>query len=326
MPIIKTPGFWYNPRLSALQKRLLPLSRLYGWTAQCRQALINPQKVRIPVICVGNFVMGGAGKTPAALALAAWLIGKGYAVHFLTRGYGGSEGGPLQVDLNRHKAPDVGDEALLLAQTAPTWVSRDRVLGAQAAEGHHAQILIMDDGFQNPSLFKDLSLVVVDGLQGLGNSYVFPAGPLREPLERAVKRADAILFIGEDRHNIRPLFSGKLLLKCSIVPDETSLQFIRQKPLIAFAGLGYPEKFFELLKHCSANLIEKYAFPDHHPYSLKDLEPLIASAKEKGAWLVTTEKDRVRVPNALQSQVKTFKIKLEFESPSGLRDLLQTVL
>jgi tetraacyldisaccharide 4'-kinase len=321
-----TPRFWYRSALQPWQKCLIPLSYLYAWGAQCRHAFVTPQKIDIPVICIGNLVMGGAGKTPTALALAAWLLERDYKVHFLTRGYGGSEQGPVCVDLKYHKALQVGDEALLLAKTAPTWVCKDRVLGAKAAQAAGAQLLIMDDGFQNPSLFKNLSLVVVDGHQGLGNQHVFPAGPLREPLSNGLKRANRVVIIGQDEHNIAALSPQLPILPSVMVPDPESLELINQKPLIAFAGLGYPEKFFRFLRKNGGDLIETKQFPDHHPYTPEDLRPLIESAQERGAWLFTTEKDMVRIPNSLQSHFKVFKITIKFESDSLLECFLKPVL
>jgi tetraacyldisaccharide 4'-kinase len=323
---INTPHFWYSPTLNKWQKCLIPLSYLYTYITRSTGRFITPQKINIPVICIGNLVLGGAGKTPTALALATWLLERGYNIHFLTRGYGGTEPGPLCVNLNHHKANQVGDEALLLAKTAPTWVCKDRVLGAKAAHAAGAQLLIMDDGFQNPSLYKDLSLVVIDGQQGLGNQHVFPAGPLREPLIMGLKRAQAVVIIGKDEHNCAALAPQLPILFSVMTPAPESISLIRKKPLIAFAGLGYPEKFFRFLRQNDAHLIETYEFPDHYFYNEKELQPLITKAQAKNALLITTEKDMVRVPNTLQSQIKVFKITIKFKSESSLEHLLKPIL
>ncbi|MBL0942091.1 MAG: tetraacyldisaccharide 4'-kinase [Alphaproteobacteria bacterium] len=305
---------------------MIPLSYLYQWGAQCRHACVIPRKINLPIICIGNLVMGGAGKTPTALALASWLREKGYNVHFFTRCFGWFEHCPVSVDLQRHTSNQVGDEALLLAKAAPTWVSRDRIQGAKAAQAAGAQLLIMDDGFQNPSLFKDLSLVVVDGQQGLGNQHVFPAGPLRESLATALRRAHGIVMIGQDKYKISTLLSQLPVLSSVMHATPDSMQWLIQKPIIAFAGLGYPEKFFYSLRQHGGNLIATKEFPDHHPYTIEDLEPLIAQAEKNESWLVTTEKDMVRVPKALQSHLKVFKITLKFKSDSLLESFLKPVL
>src|SRR5690242_5245426 len=240
MPPPATPEFWAHRGL--LSTVLEPAAWVYGQAAAARQRWTTPWRAPVPVICVGNLVAGGAGKTPVALSLAQRLAKRGRRVHILSRGYGGRSPGPLAVDPARHTAADVGDEPLLLAEVAPTWVARDRVAGAKAAIAAGAELLLLDDGFQNPTFAKDLSLVVVDGGYGLGNGRVLPAGPLREPLPRGLARADAIVLMGEDSAGVAPITAEKPLCRARLVPENPGE--VAGRTVVAFAGIGRPEKFF----------------------------------------------------------------------------------
>ena len=305
---MRSPDFWY-PKPGAtdpLAVRLLqPLAHVYQAGARLRTRLTKPAKVPVPVICIGNLVAGGTGKTPLALMLADRLLARGEAVHFLTRGYGGRERGPLQVDHTRHIARDVGDEPLLLAAAAPTWVAANRVRGAQAA-AHQASVLIMDDGFQNPSLHKDLSLLVVDSHTGFGNGRTLPAGPLREPPEAALARAQALVMMGEgtgmeggaaalaDAAGAR----GLPVFHAHLDPEAHMAHKLEGMRLLAFAGIGRPEKFFATLRRLGARVEETVAFADHHAYEPAEATQLLARAAAMGTRLITTEKDRIRLAGA----------------------------
>jgi tetraacyldisaccharide 4'-kinase len=260
----------------------------------------------VPVICIGNLTAGGTGKTPIALTLAERLIRAGEAVHFLTRGYGGSEHGPLRVDLTRDTAANVGDEPLLLAAIAPTWVAADRAEGAAAAARAGAGLIIMDDGFQNPSLFKDFSLLVVDAHAGLGNARLIPAGPLRERASDALARASAVMIVGHghaaDRFTARarnsalPVF--RAILRAKNPPD------LDGKAVLAFSGIGRPGKFYATLRELHAVLVNVQDFPDHHMFSEADAQRLLVRARDLNAMLVTTEKDHARLHAAPEGSAR----------------------
>lgn len=319
---MRTPTFWQGPNL--LSDVLMPFGDLYAAGGWLRQRLSRPRRIAVPVICVGNLVSGGAGKTPTVLAVLTQLLARGRRPAALLRGYRGRLHGPLQVDCDRHDAEAVGDEALLLARKATTWVARDRAAGAEAAAAEGADVIVMDDGFQNPTLAKDLSLLVVDGTVGFGNGRVIPAGPLREPVTRGLARADAVVLVGPDRQDIARRTAGKPLLQAEFrARGSTDLQGRR---LIAFAGIGRPTKFFETLQDLQAELIGMAEFPDHHPYRESDLAPLLAKAERSGASLITTEKDAVRLPQAIASLVEVLPVDLVFPRPAALDRLLDSLL
>jgi tetraacyldisaccharide 4'-kinase len=328
---LETPFWWYRKR-GALASLLAPLGGLYGRVAEARFAQGEPYRSRLPVICIGNFTAGGGGKTPTALAVAALLAELGVSPAFLTRGYGGSRKGPHQV-AQGESAAEVGDEALLLAENTPTFVSADRAAGARAIEATQAGAIVMDDGFQNPSLTKDLALVVVDAGSGLGNGLVMPAGPLRAPLEAQIARADALIVIG-DGGKAAPLLEafaslGKPALKARIVPRQDK-RWLGVLPVIGFAGIARPEKFFATLRDNGARLIDSRPFPDHHRYSERDARRLLDAAREKNAMLVTTEKDFVRLPDddedsalgELKHRCRPFSIAVKFEDEVAVKELL----
>ncbi len=291
---MREPAFWWQPG-GAAAALLAPLAAAYGAVARARLAL-SGRAVGIPVVCVGNLTVGGAGKTPTALAIGRLLIAAGRRPYFLTRGYGGRLAGPVLVESN-HRAADVGDEPLLLARVAPTVVSGDRMAGAEAARAAGADVIVMDDGFQNPSLAKDLSLLVVDGRRGIGNGRVLPAGPLRAPLASQLARAHALLVVGAASAaepvlaaaRGLPVFHGRL------VADPKALDRLRDHKVFAFAGIADPEKFFATLEDARIDVQLRYAFPDHHPYRGADIFALMARAEREGLVLVTTEKDFVRL-------------------------------
>jgi tetraacyldisaccharide 4'-kinase len=286
---------------------LSPIAAIYGAAVQRRFETASPYQSKLPVICVGNFTVGGAGKTPVALKLAALLRDAGRNPGFLTRGYGGTERGPHLVEPTSDKAACVGDEPLLLAAAAPTVVSRDRPRGARLLEAAGAELIVMDDGFQNPSLKKDFSLIVIDAGAGIGSGRVFPLGPLRAPLRFQAKMTDAILILKGQAHSVAadgglqtqilsargPGHSGIDVLEARIVPAVPD--GMRARPAVAFCGIGRPGKFFATLQEAGIAAVKACPFPDHHPFSEAEARTLIAAAKALGAGLITTEKDRARL-------------------------------
>lgn len=312
--LLHTPDFWR--KTSVLSYLLLPLSLLYRFYAGVHQRSVTPYRAPVPVICVGNITMGGAGKTPVAIVLAEICREYGHQVHFLSRGYGRKDGGLVQVDPAIHTAAEVGDEPLLLSRHGTVWVCSDRIAAVHAAAEAGASIVIMDDGMQNPSLIKDMTFLVVDGSYGFGNHLLFPAGPLREGLTSARKRINAALILGEDKTGIMPLLSPHFpVIRGTIVPE---LEHLKGHPVIAFAGIGNPQKFFDMLKAGGVTLVESLAFPDHYPYTAEDGETLLKKAAASNALLVTTEKDAVRFSADMQSMLHVITIDIHWENEQAL--------
>ena len=327
---MRAPEFWARGKGGALSAALSPLGWAYGRGARARRAATQAWRAPVPVLCVGNAVAGGAGKTPVALDIGARLRARGVDAHFLTRGYGAAAAGPLRVEVARHTHLDVGDEALLLAGVAPAWVARDRAAGARAAVAEGAGILVMDDGFQNPALAKDLSLLVVDGGYGFGNGRVMPAGPLREPLSDALRRADAVVLMGGEATDVtgqmaRAAATSLPVLGARPRPGPEARR-LAGKPVVAFAGIGRPDKFFETLGALGAEVAATLPFPDHHPYGAGDLDRLERLAEAHGAVLVTTAKDAVRLPEAARRQVAVLTITLEWEDETAIEAILDTLV
>ena len=322
---MRAPAFWWQTPgvASAL---LAPFGALYGAVAAAR--LKQPgAKPGLPVVCVGDPTLGGADKTPTAIALAKLLAAAGERPCFLTRGYGGRERGPLLVDPAVHDADAVGDEALLLARAASTVVAADRVAGAQFAARTKPTVLVLDDGFQNPALAKDFSLLVIDGSAGVGNGRVFPAGPLRAPLEAQIEKAQALVLNGRGpageavatiaaRKGV-PVFAAK------IFPEPSTSKKLAGQRVLAFAGIGRPEKFFRTLAEIGALVAEQRAFGDHHRYSSAEARELVAAAKARNFILATTEKDQARMAGAedlaaLHAASVALPIVVEFEDSAAL--------
>ncbi|MCB9982134.1 MAG: tetraacyldisaccharide 4'-kinase [Rhodospirillales bacterium] len=329
---LKTPSFWYRPADSTppLKEQLLfPVSALYKLLYDAHHVLRNPYKASIPVLCIGNLVAGGTGKTPTSLALLKTLKGHNIAQNpaFLIRGYGGAETGPLRVDPRMHTAWDVGDEALILAQAAPTYIGGNRAASAQMAAENGADIIIMDDGLQNPGIHKDLRLVVVNGEMGFGNKKLMPAGPLRQPLNKDYSMADGVILIGRDTRGALDAFPEDKPLIRAHLEAQASCHIDTQTPYLAFAGLGYPEKFFRYLKDTlKMNIVSCVPFSDHHPYSRHDIKDLHEQAQELGARLITTEKDYLRLPHLKKIHIETLPIEMCWENEEALVKLLQNRL
>ena len=311
-------AFWNaQPDRPGIRAHLLsPLARVYAYVTARR--LSRPgYRATVPVVCVGNLNLGGTGKTPTVIALLDRLAGRGIKTHVVTRGFGGSLLGPIQVDERRHTAAEVGDEPLLLSAFAPVWVSRDRAAGVRAAEKNGAQVILLDDGFQNPSVIKDLSIVVVDAGVGFGNGRVVPAGPLREPIDTGLRRADFLISIGDSAQHVSFYETWGAAIQIPLVrgmlkPLETGMEWAGLR-VLAFAGIGRPAKFFATLRSLGVEILRAQALDDHQPLTDALMKRLEIESKALGAQLVTTEKDAVRLPHTFRTKVLTVPVRLEIE-------------
>lgn len=313
---MKTPGFWAHRGLVARLLRPFGFITRYATARRVRQV---GQSVGIKVICVGNASVGGAGKTQVALDILMRMQGRPFA---LTRGYGGALAGPVLVRRGVHTAVEVGDEALLLAEAAPTIKAHDRVAGARLALAEGATAIIMDDGLQNPYLHKDLSLLVIDGGYGFGNGLLLPAGPLREPVASAAGRCRAAVLIGDDETGaLQQLPPDMPVLRASLLPD--CVMPLGRCPVIAFAGIGRPDKFFRSVLSLGAELVSRHAYPDHYVYEAHDATELLSEAADKGAKLVTTAKDFVKLPSNLKAACLVVRAHLIWENELELDMLLE---
>jgi len=323
---MREPGFWYRPA-SWMSGLLMPLAALYGAVSTYR---LHRKGIDagVPVLCVGNYHVGGAGKTPTVLALVQILRDLGEAPVVLSRGYGGRLRGPVMVDADRHVAADVGDEPLMLSKTVPVAVARERIGGLALARSRGASVIVMDDGFQNPAIAKDAALIVIDAHRGLGNACVFPAGPLRAPLSPQMLRTDALIVIGEGKAAASTaaaiVAQGKPVFTAHLKADDLSMDLLRGKRVLAFAGIGDPDRFFRTLGDNGVEVVGRRAFPDHHPFAQGEIELLLDEANCDALTLVTTAKDmaRLRVVEGLPSWAQgilPFEVKLEFDDAQALR-------
>ncbi|MFV3074178.1 tetraacyldisaccharide 4'-kinase [Niveispirillum fermenti] len=320
---MRTPSFWYEPP-GAAATLLAPLALLWRAGAAWRAWRTKPRTASVPVLCVGNLVAGGSGKTPVVIDLVTRLRARGLAAASLSRGHGGRLPGPVAVDPGRHGAGDVGDEPLLLAARNPAWIGRDRVAAARAMAGTGLQVVVMDDGFQNPGLRKDLSLIVVDGASGFGNGRLIPAGPLREPVAAGMARADALVVIGEGPGLDAARAAGGecAVLTARLRPDPAVAIALAGRRVLGFAGIGRPGKFFATLRGIGAQVVEEHSFPDHHVYDAAALEMLSRRAHERDAILVTTEKDAMRLPPGLRTGITALPVALDWDDPDAVERLL----
>jgi tetraacyldisaccharide 4'-kinase len=334
---LEPPAWWYQAEATPVARLLDPIAKLVAAAAERRFARTKPYRSRLPIICVGNLTAGGAGKTPLALCIAELLWAARRKPGFLTRGYGGRIHGPHQVRSDRDTAADVGDEALLLARKACTVVSRDRVAGAKALEDLGPDIIVMDDGLQNPGLAKQLAIAVLDPQRLIGNGLVMPAGPLRAGLTEQLRRTHALVLLqgpGDTAPRLPPAlqsFSGPVL-SAELSPDKAVAAALKGRRVLAYAGIGRPSKLFDTLRTLGADLAGTRGFPDHHRYSASDARRLLEEAEAQGAQLVTTEKDFSRLAGSGEpSDLRAASIALpvtaqfrgrDFDRMVGLLDLL----
>ena len=333
MALEEAPPFWWT-KPGPLAWLLSPVSLVWGWVSARRMALPPKSSVKVPVLCVGNFIVGGAGKTPTAIALAKAAKRRGLKPGFLSRGYGGRLMGPVLVDPKKHRATDTGDEPLLLAREAMTVISADRPSGAEYLVAQGCKLVIMDDGFQNPTLAKDFSVVVIDAKRGIGNGWTMPAGPMRAPLASQLALAGAVVVIGDapgaDRVIRETARRGKPfhLARTAV----TAAANWKNRSFIAYAGIADPAKFFASLMSVGANLVGQRPFPDHHGYTQEEARDLLERAKSANAELVTTAKDHVRLAGlrddlaALAVESKILEITLQFDDPRSADLILDAAL
>lgn len=329
---MKAPAYWSAPadRPGLLAHLLTPVSVIWQAATALRRRAARAKAAPVPVLCVGNLIAGGSGKTPMVAALLRRLGERGIAAHVVSRGYGGRRKSPHRVDPAQDTALDVGDEPLMLAAAGPVWVSRDRVAGARAAAAAGADLVILDDGFQNPYLVKDASILMVDAVAGFGNGRVIPAGPLREPVASGLARSDLVVLVGHPDARRRalsvwPELAATQRVEASLVPLDTGM-IMQGDPVFAFAGIGYPEKFFATLRAMGAHLVGTRAFPDHYRYDPAILRRMISDARARNAMLVTTEKDAVRLPPAFRGEVMTLMVRLEPEDWSRIDAMIDRLL
>jgi tetraacyldisaccharide 4'-kinase len=324
------PEFWKKHGILSLV--LTPLSLIYSIAGLLRPLINAKYQANIPVICIGNVTVGGAGKTPIVLAITELLRKNGMNVAIASRGYKGDIKKPTLVDKNKHTVNSVGDEPLILARIAPTYISKKRHLAISMAKESGADIVIMDDGMQNPTVKKDLTILVIDGKYGIGNGLVMPAGPLREALLFGLRKSDIVILLGKDemgilnhpaiksmqRENVKPIIRARLD-PCGNIPDKT-------QPYIAFAGIGNPDKFFSTLVENGYNLVGEIAFPDHYNYNDDDINNLIKKAEKIGAVLITTQKDEVRLPLFARKKISVLCVEITWENEAQIKNILDNMI
>ena len=323
--MLKAPKFWYYKKDTFLSNTLYPLSLVFRLGTKMRKLVSKEKKAKLPIICVGNIVVGGAGKTPVALKIGNMLKKAGYQPHFVSKGYGGLEKNNTLVK-DWHSPKSVGDEPLLLSEIAPTWIGLDRNKSFHLAKEKGADCIVMDDGFQNPTLQKDFSIVVINGEQGFGNKRVIPAGPLRESINRGLARTNLVIAIGEIDNSVKkkiPKHIPMIGANFKIMEDEL---MVRGQRVTAFAGIAYPEKFFNSLKFIKANIVDQISYSDHHIYSENDLLNLAEIANKHQSILVTTKKDIVRIPKSFRSLVKTVDGFIQFDDEKLLLEILTNLI
>ncbi len=323
--MLREPWFWRSETMAAkaVTAALSPFSGVYDLGQRIRWQFTRPHQPKSPIICIGNAALGGVGKTPFAIALFEELKNAGTACQFLSRGYGGDEPGPLKVDLNNHHHPQIGDEALLLANHGPVWVSRDRAAGSEASSNDGAAAIIMDDGLQNPTVNKTFSILLLDAMDPDGNGKIFPSGPLREPIARAQTRADITVAIGRDEEAAQ---NGAKDFNTPFAAWLEPFNIPPAQKVVAFSGIGNPEKFFQLLQKNGFEIVDQFSFPDHHPFTSENLSALQKVAIKSCVPLITTEKDHVRLPTSAQSEILSFPVRMRINQPALLTGMVLSAI
>ncbi len=315
-----TPRFWFEQK-GFIASMLHPFAVLYAAFGNYLRSRFTPQKMRVPVICVGNVVLGGSGKTPIVRLLAKRLQQQGFTPHIISRGYGGYLKGPVRVDATTHTIGEVGDEPLMLSHIAPVWVTKNKVAGAEAAIAAGATVLLLDDGLQNPTLHKDVSFLVVDATRGLGNGCVIPAGPLRETLHESLSKTTAVIWVasnnmGGNDETLKELSTQKPVVMASA--KTISQQDLNGQKVLAFCGLGNAQKFYDGVKTLGAEIVKTSDFPDHYVWSAYEIRALLDEAKTLNARAVTTAKDAVRIPQSLRDQIIICDVEISFSDETAL--------
>ncbi len=324
--MIKTPTFWNKKGF--ISTLLMPLSALWSLTSAIRILFAKQSRAELPVICIGNLTVGGTGKTPTVAYIYDWCVEAGYTPAILSRGYGGNASKPLWVDPQMHDSSICGDEPLMLADGRDVLVARDRVIGANAISASRLHdLILMDDGLQNPFLEKDLKIGVFDGAVGIGNGRIMPAGPLRTSLKHGISDLDLALINGEDETGITQTILKELpLVHVALRPDRAVIDKFGDTPLLAFAGIGRPERFFDTVRQSGGNLVHWLAFADHHAYSQHDLTKLQEDACRLGAQLITTQKDWVRLPTDWRERISFLPVTVELDDDAGLTGAVTAVI
>ncbi len=321
---MRPPEFWTTDNV--LGRALDPFGRVYGAVAAWHINRGDYVRAPVPVVSVGNLTMGGTGKTPVARDLVPRLTDAGVRPAVVLRGFGGRIKGPLRVDPDRHRAVDVGDEALLHSRDGMTWVSRRRIDGAYQATEAGAKAIILDDAHQHSSMAKDLSLLVIDGTVGFGNHRIFPAGPLREKIATGLSRTDAVVIMGEDQTGVSKRLPADMpILHATLAPGPDAA-YLNQRKVVAFAGLGRPGKFFNTLVELGARVVAVHPFDDHHLYRPADIQPILDEAFAVDALPVTTEKDAMRLTPDQRQQVNVLRVGVQWKDAAALRTLLDRTL
>lgn len=323
--MLKAPKFWYLKKDSFLSNALYPFSLLFRLGTKIRVLVSRERKTKLPIICVGNIVIGGAGKTPVALKIGNMLIKAGYKPHFVSKGYGGLEKNNTLVN-DWHSPKSVGDEPLLLSEIAPTWIGLDRNKSFQLASDNGADCIVMDDGFQNPTLQKDFSIVVINSEQGFGNKRVIPSGPLRESISRGLSRTNLVITIGDISDSVKNKIPKHIPIITANFKIKEDGIMIKGQRITAFAGIAYPEKFYNSLKLAKANIVDKISYSDHHIYNENDLLYLAEKANKNKSILVTTKKDMVRIPKNFRSLVKTIEGFIQLDDENLLLEILTNLI
>ena len=323
--MLKAPKFWYLKRDTFLSRFLYPLSLLFRLATKIRNISSQTNSFTFPVICIGNLVVGGAGKTPVAIKIGELLKISGYNPHFISKGYTGILKRSTLVE-TWHSPKSVGDESLLLSQTAPTWIGKDRINSIRLAKNMGADCIIMDDGFQNPTIHKDFSIIVINASQEFGNKRVMPAGPLRESIKAGLSRTNLIIVIGEITNSLQKHIPDHIpIIEAKFKINNENKVFKGQK-IIAFAGIAYPEKFFTSLMEQGAKIIKEITYPDHHIYDENDLLSLAEIANKNQSILVSTQKDFVRIPKSYRALVNTLEGKISFEKEDIIKEILTNII
>ena len=323
--MLKAPRFWYRKNDTYLSNTLYPFSLLFRFGTKLRNIVSHTKISQLPIICIGNIVVGGAGKTPVAIKLGTLLKKNGYKPNFVSKGYGGIEKNNTLVK-EWHSAQSVGDESLLLSQIAPTWIGKDRNKSFMLAKENGADCIIMDDGFQNPTLQKDFSIIVINGEQGFGNKRVIPSGPLRESISRGISRANLIIVIGEIDIDVKKKIPKNVPIIHANFKISKDNKIYKNQKVTAFAGIAYPDKFYNSLNEEGAILEKKISYPDHHIFDENDMLNLAEMANMTKSILVTTKKDYVRIPKSYRSLVSTLDGEIEFEDEKLVLEILCNLL